>query len=932
MADAAVRIKAREIVADLRAGLDDEALMSKYAISATQLKRLFQKLVDGGFVEQSELNARTEYLTRKKAEAENEAAIQKLIDGDFINQSQLNCGAECLTRKETDNEKEYKSAFSCSKCGRAPGVNLIDGQRFCNNCKPSQLKKEEFACSRCKKEPATNLVGGVRYCNDCLPSHMKTVVPVKANETSKKSAAVKTGGAGGLRIGEGKNPVLALLTRIWNELQPPKAKGQTPVDQSELKARADYLANKNSVAESKTLTLFYLSTIPLGLLTTILLVPYYTSWWIHIVWFFVGLAIFCGVIGVYERVETGEIKPEDFRGQITFLFVIIWSLIGANALTTSWFWFIAVALALLVPFKFVASSVFDLVKTKFQALAALSLIFVIFAGLNAWNTTSRRGSSDEEHATGMPNDSKKVFAKKTDSAIPQVQSTSQVAPNYHSVASRQTGAQKRIDQTDTSPCILLMDLLNKGEAIIDNSHGSDRQRRISDLFIEADSHGKIPKELMSVAKNYLYYYGRQDEFNSPDPIINLDPRIMEHRQNYRLGLLNDKKRIFEECTGKNSESRKLPDAGIAAGSGSTENLMRASAHGDLDEVKKLLAQGINVNARHTNAMTALMFASGKGHQDIAKFLLEKGADVNAKDDAGFTALMAASVAGQVSIVDLLLQKRADVNAKATKGNTALMMACTHGHLDVVKLLLQKGADVNAKNGDITALMLAAAKGHSKIVELLRAHGALEKAEEQSQTKANEHDDLTAFLQACAQGKMETVRSFLGKGGNVNAQDKNGGHSGLKLASNFGRVPIMQLLLAKGAAVNITDDHGATPLYYASGKGDLDAVKLLLEKGADLNAKDTTGTTALMLSLLEGHQEIAKLLVVRGADVNAKRQDGITALMMASGEGHIAIVQLLLQKGANVNARMVGDATALVAASAKGHSKIVELLKAHGARE
>jgi hypothetical protein len=82
MGDAETKIKVKELIQDLRAGLDDEALMNKYHISATQLKRLLQKLVDGGFIEQSELDARAEYFARKKAEAESEPFVSVDPDSD----------------------------------------------------------------------------------------------------------------------------------------------------------------------------------------------------------------------------------------------------------------------------------------------------------------------------------------------------------------------------------------------------------------------------------------------------------------------------------------------------------------------------------------------------------------------------------------------------------------------------------------------------------------------------------------------------------------------------------------------------------------------------------------------------------------------------------------------------------------------------------
>jgi outer membrane protein assembly factor BamB len=63
-----------------------------------------------------------------------------------------------------------------------------------------------------------------------------------------------------------------------------------------------------------------------------------------------------------------------------------------------------------------------------------------------------------------------------------------------------------------------------------------------------------------------------------------------------------------------------------------EALWEAARVGDLTAVKKLHAEGFDLNARTKYGATALSFACDKGHLDVARYLIEHGADVNAKDD------------------------------------------------------------------------------------------------------------------------------------------------------------------------------------------------------------------------------------------------------------------------------------------------------------
>jgi len=60
-------------------------------------------------------------------------------------------------------------------------------------------------------------------------------------------------------------------------------------------------------------------------------------------------------------------------------------------------------------------------------------------------------------------------------------------------------------------------------------------------------------------------------------------------------------------------------------------LHRAVLSGNLAEVKRLLEEGSDVNAKGEYGMTPLMWAAGIGRIEMVKFLLSKGADVNARN-------------------------------------------------------------------------------------------------------------------------------------------------------------------------------------------------------------------------------------------------------------------------------------------------------------
>ncbi len=81
-------------------------------------------------------------------------------------------------------------------------------------------------------------------------------------------------------------------------------------------------------------------------------------------------------------------------------------------------------------------------------------------------------------------------------------------------------------------------------------------------------------------------------------------------------------------------------------------LARAASHGDVSEVRSLLARGASPNAT-VDAYPAIVLAASAGRTEIVQVLIEHGADVNAEADDGLTALAAAKADDQREVVRLL---------------------------------------------------------------------------------------------------------------------------------------------------------------------------------------------------------------------------------------------------------------------------------------
>ena len=119
----------------------------------------------------------------------------------------------------------------------------------------------------------------------------------------------------------------------------------------------------------------------------------------------------------------------------------------------------------------------------------------------------------------------------------------------------------------------------------------------------------------------------------------------------------------------------------------------------------------------------LVYASQDSNVEEIKQILADEVDVNVRDDKNWTPLHWASTGNNLDAVRLLIEHGADPNAKNEFGYTPLHMACAHGHMQAARLLIEAGADPNTRAQSRTPLHLACSNGRPAIVRLLLSHGA-----------------------------------------------------------------------------------------------------------------------------------------------------------------------------------------------------------------
>ena len=226
--------------------------------------------------------------------------------------------------------------------------------------------------------------------------------------------------------------------------------------------------------------------------------------------------------------------------------------------------------------------------------------------------------------------------------------------------------------------------------------------------------------------------------------------------------------------------------------------------------------------------TALWHATRSGNAKEARAVLSTGMVNIECIDKDVTPLFTAVEKGHKDLVQLLLEAGANPNSPSTDFEfdwTPLYWAALRGDHDVAKLLIEAGGNVNmeARDGKIP---LHLAKGR-KVVKLLLDEGSHLHKECASRN--------TPLHYASMGGRIDVVKFLLERGADPN---RPGIRGKTPFHSIFTFNPVLisnskliaKLLIDNGANVNMVDNNGHTPLWFALRKGHTEAANLIREHG------------------------------------------------------------------------------------------------------
>ena len=309
-------------------------------------------------------------------------------------------------------------------------------------------------------------------------------------------------------------------------------------------------------------------------------------------------------------------------------------------------------------------------------------------------------------------------------------------------------------------------------------------------------------------------------------------------------------------------------------------LMESSALGKPDIIGLAISFGADANVEDVKGRTALLVAVENGRSTAAQALITAGASTTVLDETGMTLLQVAASSENI-FKERLEHIERHGERLAETGDRDIHQFPVHIAEDPRQSVLKRLSHwIENTAGPLTCLVndpnfIAAMnedREYPDIIRLLFNHG----------TDLGIKTSKGETLLHLAVGSAPRIKVLLELGAQVldiNARDKQG-RSSLHHAAAVGVHAAMELLLANGANVKMSDFRKASTLHYAVNHPA--CTKLAIQKENNIKAVNSHKRTALhyFAMLEELHQEVFDQLYEAGVDPNAIDSQGMTAFYYA----------------------------------------------------
>lgn len=242
-----------------------------------------------------------------------------------------------------------------------------------------------------------------------------------------------------------------------------------------------------------------------------------------------------------------------------------------------------------------------------------------------------------------------------------------------------------------------------------------------------------------------------------------------------------------------------------------------------------------------------------------------------------------------------------------QASTSLLVARLEGRVASLKEL-QRANQLNPRNTDIVDLLKTPSQTPAISPEEAEELERLKKLAAESPDLLRRDDaGLTPLQKAASKGWTNVAVYLLDVGVPPNDASQKDRRTALHLAARNGDLPLITLLLDRGADVNSLGLNSETPLHSATRAGRRTVAAELIRRGANLDSRASSapgggigGNTPLHLAAFDGMPAMVELLLRSGASISATNNNGMTPLVMAIHGNQTGTFRLLLEAGSDPN--------------------------------
>ena len=338
------------------------------------------------------------------------------------------------------------------------------------------------------------------------------------------------------------------------------------------------------------------------------------------------------------------------------------------------------------------------------------------------------------------------------------------------------------------------------------------------------------------------------------------------------------------------------DVNVVDNNGWTPLFCAAKNNSNVEFLKKLIAFDADINHKDKDGRTLMHFVAGNGQIEVLEYILSLELDVNVTDNDGLTPLFYAAINNSnVEVLKKLIASGADINHKDKGGWSLLHCAAINEHIEVLEYVLSLGFDVNDVSNNGMTPLFCAAKDNSnvEVLKKLIASGA----------DINHKDKGGWSLLHCAaiNEHIEVLEYVLSLGFDVNDVSNNGMTPLFCAAKDNSNVEVLKKLIASGADIKYKDKYDKTLLHCAALNEHVEILEYVLTLGLDVNVVDNDGWSPLFFAAHSNcNTEILKKLKETGADIHHKLKDKRNILHLAAAINNISVFEYILNLGFDIN--------------------------------